>query len=288
MRAALAPAKLNLSLRVFPASADGYHPLDSVVVAVDWFDQVRMAKSESDRLEVDGGEAPSDGDNLVWKAVRLLRDLTGDETPLQMELSKRIPAGAGLGGGSSDAAAAIVAAADLLGLAAPEPATLFTIGADVPFFMSGGLARMAGRGEKLDPLDERAAFAMAIVVPPLELSTPAVYRRWDTLGEPEGPPMPSRHAPPSLRGLAPFRNDLWPAALALSPELGEWRSALESTWGTTVAMTGSGSALFGFFPTRDEAEGAVRASTVPYRARRAVVPVAHGAILDPRYTSERR
>ena len=140
---------------------------------------------------------------------------------------------------------------------------------------------------ELESLTESGDFAVAVVVPALELATADVYRRWDSLGEPSGPPIPGSNVPPGLRSLGPLQNDLWPAALDLSPEMGEWRSALESTWGTTVAMTGSGSALFGFFPTKDEADGAVQAADVPFRARRAVVPVAHGAILDHRYTSER-
>lgn len=287
MRAALAPAKLNLSLRVFSPGPDGYHPLDSIVVTVDWYDQVRIAESEADRLSVDGEESPAGRDNLVWKAIRFLRDTTGDRSKLLMELSKRIPAGAGLGGGSSDAAAAIVAAADLLGLATPDAGSLFTIGADVPYFLTGGLAHMSGRGERIEPLTSHLAVAIAVVVPTVELSTPDVFRRWDVLGEPEGPRIPGRDLPPGLRGLEPLQNDLWPAALDLSPELGDWRSELQAAWGTTVSMTGSGSALFAFFPARDEAEDAVRAIDVAFRARRAVVPVAHGAMLDPRYTSDR-
>lgn len=288
MRAALAPAKLNVSLRVFSPDSDGYHPLDSIVVTIDWYDQVRLGVADADRLAVDGEASPSGEDNLVWKAMRFLRDLSGDRTELLIELSKRIPAGAGLGGGSSDAAATIVAAVDLLGLDTPEPASLFEIGADVPFLATGGLARMTGRGERIEPMTHADEYAVAVVVPTVELSTPEVFRRWDVLGGPAGPRIPAVDLPPSLRVLEPLRNDLWPAAVDLSPELGDWRSELVGAWGTAVAMTGSGSALFGFFPTWDEAAEAVSAVTLPSRARRAALPIAHGAILDPRYTSEQR
>ncbi len=287
MRAALAPAKLNLSLRVFSPDPDGYHPLDSIVVAVDWYDQIRMARSEADRLSVDGEDAPPNEDNLVWKAIRFLRDATGNRSSLTIELSKRIPAGAGLGGGSSDAAAAAVAAVDLLDLEMPESGSLFAVGADVPFFITGGMAHMTGRGEHVEAFSGIPSFAVGIVVPPIELATPAVYGRWDALGEPEGPRMPAQGLPPQLRELGPFQNDLWPAALDLSPELGDWQEELAGAWGTAVAMTGSGSGLFGFFPALDEAEDAVRSIDLEFRARRAAIPLAHGAILDPRYTPER-
>lgn len=288
MRAALAPAKLNLSLRVTTPAADGYHPLDSLVVAVDWYDHVRIAPSETDRLDVTGEPAPDGDDNLVWKALRYLRTSSDTRRPVHIELSKRIPAGSGLGGGSSDAAATIVAAADLFGIALPAPEGLAEIGADVPFFFTGGLARMTGRGETIAPVDRTSDYALAVVVPPLELSTAAVYRQWDAMNEPEGEALPFRDVPPALRGLGPLQNDLWPAALSLAPEMGDWRSELVQAWGTAVAMSGSGSALFGFFGDSVEAQEALHAAEVPFRARRAVVPVAHGARLDPRYTPERR
>ncbi len=287
MRAALAPAKINLSLRVFSPESDGYHPLDSLVLAVDWFDHVRLDVADADGLAVDGEPAPAGDDNLVWKAVRHLRESTESRDPLTIELSKRIPSGAGLGGGSSDAAAAIVAACDLLGVASPEPASLFSIGADVPFFMTGGLGRMTGRGETVESLGTADGFAVAIVVPAVELATPSVYRRWDALGEPLGPAISDRAVPPPLRSHGPLQNDLWPAALDLAPDLGEWRSELAGTWGTDVVMTGSGSGLFAFFADLDEATEAIGAVALPARALRAAAPVSHGAIIDRRYTAER-
>lgn len=286
MRAALAPAKLNLSLRVFSPDEDGYHPLDSLVQAIDWYDHVRVDHSESDQITVEGLPAPSDRDNLAWKALEMVRQQARIDRPILMELSKRIPAAAGLGGGSSDAVAASVASAALLDTSPLTSEHLSELGSDVPFFAKGGLARMTGRGDRLERLDPAGEYAVAVVVPPIELSTPAVYRRWDALGGPTGDPLPDRAVPPRLRS-EPLQNDLWPAAIDIEPSLGDWRAELVQQWGTAVAMTGSGSALFGFFGGREEAEEALREVDQSVRARRAAVPVGHGAHLDPRYTPER-
>lgn len=266
-----APAKLNLSLLVARRDATGYHPLRSLAQTVDWCDLVRVDSGDDDRLTVDGADLPDGGDNLVWKGIEALTSRVGRRRPrLDMHLVKHIPVAAGLGGGSADAAAAIRATGEMVRASdeAMDAAAAAT-GADVPFALRGGTAWMEGRGERLTPLTGLAGFAVAVVVAAYELATPAVYRRWDEIGEPSGPEPPPRGLPPSLRELGPLRNDLTPAAQSLIPELADWARDLEDEWGRPVVMSGSGPAHFAYFADLDEAAGAVESVTVPHRGARA-------------------
>lgn len=247
-----APAKLNLSLLVRPPRDDGYHPLESLVQTVEW----------CDLLEVELGEEGRDSlvsdidDNLVERSLGELRKIVA-VPPLALILSKKIPLEAGLGGGSSDAAAALVAAADVTGLSRSSlPEVASRVGSDVPLFLAGGTLMMRGRGEEIEPLQSLDDFAVAVVVPQFGLGAAEVYQRWDDMEGPEGPPVADQLLPPSLRSGMPMRNDLLPAALDLEPRLGDFMADLGSVWGTAVSLTGSGSACFGYFATVDEAKDA--------------------------------
>ncbi|MCU1373295.1 MAG: ispE, partial [Actinomycetia bacterium] len=220
-----APAKLTLSLRVTGTRADGYHLIDAEMVSLDLADELTFA--EGDGLEVVGATGlavPADDDNLVRRALRLVGRTA------RVRLVKRIPAGAGLGGGSADAAAVLRwAGVDDVALAA-------SLGADVPFCLVGGRARVTGIGDGLEPLPP-ADRTFTLLTPPFGVSTPAVYRAWDELGGPtaDGP------------------NDLEPAALVVEPRLAEWRDRLGEATGATPVLAGSGSTWFveGAFPGGD-------------------------------------
>lgn len=261
-----APAKLNLSLLVHPPCPGGYHPLESLVQTVEW----------CDLLEVVGGEEGSDTlkteieDNLVERALAELRKIA-TVPPLAMSLSKEIPIAAGLGGGSSDAAAALVAGAEIVGmsrLSLDEAAA--RVGSDVPLFLTGGTLMMRGRGEEIEALEPLEGFAVAVVVPEFGLGTGDVYQRWDELEGPTGSAVPDGLLPPALRGGIPMRNDLLPAALDLEPRLGDFISDIASLWGSAVSLTGSGSACFGYFTTVDEAFDAAAAADDLVREGRGV------------------
>jgi 4-diphosphocytidyl-2-C-methyl-D-erythritol kinase len=220
-----APAKLTRSLRVTGLRDDGYHLIDAEMVSLDLADTLTI-DGDGDGLVVrgHGAEVPADEDNLVVRALRAL-DRTAHVT-----VDKRIPAGAGLGGGSADAAAVLRwAGVDDLDVAV-------RLGADVPFCLVGGRAHVRGIGEVLEalPFEERT---FTLLMPPLRCSTPAVYRAWDELGGPtaEGP------------------NDLEPAALHVVPELVEWRDRLGDLTGRTPVLAGSGSTWFveGAYDGRD-------------------------------------
>ncbi len=277
MSGAIANAKVNLALRVQAARSDGYHPIQGVFQSIDWSDEVDLSEADADVVEVGNDLAPEDETNLAWRAVDAVRRVSDAPAPVRVTLTKTVPAGAGLGGGSADAAAALILASRRFGVTFDDVRRLaLDLGADVPFALVGGTAIVAGVGELIAPQPDAAGFALAIVVPELILETPAVYAAWDDLDGPGGPLFPAASLPPPLRDLAPLTNDLYPAAVALAPELDDWRAELESAWGVPVAMTGSGSGLFGYFPTLGEAEDAVAAAPTQSRAARAVSPVDHG------------
>jgi 4-diphosphocytidyl-2-C-methyl-D-erythritol kinase len=271
-------AKVNLSLQVRPPDSSGLHPLRSLVHSVDWPDTVELLDADEDRFTVAGDPSvPADGSNLAVRALEAVRS-RGNRRPVALHLEKRIPAEAGLGGGSADAAAVLTLAGRRFGV--PRPALESAaprLGADVPFCLVGGAAWMEGHGEKIGTLPALSGFALAVVVPPLRLATAGVYRRWDRLGGPAGHPVSGRTVPVPLRDHVPLVNDLLPAALDVEPGLGDWIADLERRWGVPVLMSGSGPSLFGFFPTADEASGAVEAAGA-VRAGRACLPAARGVV----------
>jgi 4-diphosphocytidyl-2-C-methyl-D-erythritol kinase len=212
----LAPAKLTTSLRITGVRADGYHLIEAEMVSIDLCDELEL--SSGDGLEVVGATGlavPADDDNLVRRALRLV----GRQA--HVVLRKRIPAGGGLGGGSTDAAAVLRWAGF------DDPVAAAQLGADVPFCLQGGRARVTGVGEVLEPLPFVAA-TYTIVTPPFGCSTPAVYRAWDELGGPtaSGP------------------NDLEAAALVVEPRLARWRDRLGTATGAVPVLAGSGSSWF--------------------------------------------
>lgn len=277
MIAATANAKVNLGLHVVRLDADGFHQLAGLFQSIGWSDRVAMDTGADGITGWDGGEVPDGAHNTAWRAVAAVRRRLESNRPVSVRLDKRIPVAAGLGGGSADAAAALVLACRWLGAPPSLAAELAAdIGSDVPFCLEGGTALVTGRGEQVAPLPAVLGYAMAVVVPPVELSTAAAYRAWDDLGGPTAAPLPMAALPPGLRGHAPLGNDLYPAAVAVAPLVAEWRHELEARWRRPVALTGSGPTLFAFFVDLDEAAAAVADIPAGARAARAVVPVAEG------------
>ena len=230
----VAPAKLTVSLRVTGVRADGYHLIDAEMVSLDLADRIELRDGDGlEVVEAGSGLAVEAGDdNLVRRALALAGRCA------HVRLHKAIPAGAGLGGGSADAAAVLRWAGwtDLAGAAG--------LGADVAFCLVGGRARVRGIGELVEPL-AFVARTFTLLTPPFGCPTPAVYRRWDELGGPAGD----------------HGNDLEPAALAVEPELARWRDRLGDATGQRPRLAGSGSTWFveGAFP----GEGRRVVRTVP-------------------------
>ncbi len=251
-----APAKLNLVLRVGARAADGYHPLASLMVALAGLeDEVRIAAAPERALICPG--APAGPANLAWRAVDALEAACGRALPVQIEIVKRIPMQAGLGGGSSDAAAVLVGINALfaLGLAPTQLERVAAgLGSDVPFFVRGGTQWATGRGERLTPRPMPEDLWVVICGPVASLSTADVYRTFDELGAPR----PLDTTPPAgtwTRG-GWVTNDLWPAARALAPALDRTADQLARVGARTVLLCGSGGAIAGLWSSRAAAEDA--------------------------------
>ncbi len=210
-----APAKVTLRLSVTGRRPDGFHEIDAEMVSVDLADSLTITPADATWLGVVGGSGLTVplADNLVVRA------LAAAGCTAHVELRKRIPAGAGLGGGSSDAAAVLRWAG------VTDPAVAVGIGADVAYCLVGGRARVTGIGERVEPLPHRD-LTLTLLTPPFGVPTPAVYAAWDDLGGPRHPV-----------------NDLTPAALAVAPELARYRDALAET-GVEPILAGSGGTWF--------------------------------------------
>lgn len=274
------PAKVNLALHVTGRGGDGYHQLDSVVVFAGTGDQLSATPARDLSLAVSGPFAaglPTGEENLVLRAARALRAARGVEKGAAIRLGKNLPQEAGLGGGSSDAAATLRLLADLWDvepLASDAPEVL-ALGADVPVCLQAPRPmRMRGRGEALDPLPDLPACGLVLVNPGARLSTGEVFGR---LASRENPPLPD--PPPGPLTVTAFaewlrscRNDLQAPAEALAPPVAEALALLGRTSGVLLAtMSGSGATCVGL--TRDMAAARAAARTIQIaRPRWWVVP----------------
>lgn len=264
---ALAPAKVNLFLHVGPLDADGYHPLASLVAFADVGDRISVAPSDRLSLTVTGpfsAGLEGGGDNLVLRAVRALATAAGLPEPgLAFTLDKRLPIAAGLGGGSSDAGAALKLARDALGLSMDDKAlaeVAATVGADGPMCLYVRAAWAEGRGDLLTFEPRLPPLPAVLINPGVPSPTGAVYRGYDA-----GPPaLADRPAPPSdwslqtvLDWLAVQRNDLQPPAVSLQPAIAQALNAAADLPGVRlVRMSGSGATVFALFDTPAAAEAA--------------------------------
>jgi 4-diphosphocytidyl-2-C-methyl-D-erythritol kinase len=245
-----AAAKVNLALEVLGRRADGYHELATVMQAVDLSDRVVLEEAPTVEVRVAAGDVPRDG-NLAARAAAALRAAGGIETGVRITLDKRIPVAAGLGGGSSDAAAVLLGLNRLWRLRWPldrlaEVGT--TLGMDVPFFLHGGAAMATGRGEQVSPI-QSAALALVLVNPRFPVSTAETYARVTPAMYTDG-----ARAAEAARALATHRatqvavslyNGLEAALVGAYPEIARMKAALLAAGALGAAMSGSGPTVFG-------------------------------------------
>ncbi|HYT65419.1 MAG TPA: 4-(cytidine 5'-diphospho)-2-C-methyl-D-erythritol kinase [Vicinamibacterales bacterium] len=261
-----AHAKVNLDLRVLGVRADGYHELRTVFQTIELHDTLVCSDQPGPfTLKCKSPAVPLDASNLVWKAAAALWTALGRAGEIRdttIAIDKKIPIEAGLGGGSSDAAAALVALGRLWGGA---PITLLrevgaTIGADVPFFLSGGTALGLGRGEEIYPLVDLPPHFVVIVRPPFGVSTAEAYSWYDQdreAGLRENREFQQLPVPWPSRA-AQMINDLEPPVMRRHQEIGSLKTMLREAGAMAAAMSGSGSAIFGLFRSRSAAEKAVK------------------------------
>jgi 4-diphosphocytidyl-2-C-methyl-D-erythritol kinase len=253
---AIAPAKINLSLDVLRRRPDGFHDLETIFQEIDWCDELCFTQAETDSFRVNGPFAsgiPTDATNLVCRAVDALRaERPSSLPPLEVVLTKNVPSGAGLGGGSSDAAATLRVLAASHGLALSQEqleAIAASLGSDCAFFIRGGTAHATGRGENLEPLACKREYALLVAVPPVSISTARAFsalqardlgartdwralKKWVS-GEGD---LPSLH------------NSFERAVCGTYPLVAETLANLRALNPLGAQLSGSGSACFAIFP----------------------------------------
>ena len=250
-----ARAKINWTLDITGQRADGYHLMDMLMQPVSLSDTVTLEPSDAVTLTTGGAPLiPADERNLAYRAAMALREATGYPGGAAIHVEKRIPAGAGMGGGSADAAAVLAGLNRLWNLHLPQPELErigLTLGADVPFCLRGGLTRTTGIGEAMRPLPCTRAYELVVVQPCEELSTGAVFRAYHEMAQIQRPDTNAAEAalttgdlPLLARSLG---NVLQPVSEALRPDIHEAIEALRDCGAAAALMTGSGSAVFGVF-----------------------------------------
>ena len=273
-----APAKINLGLQVLRRRADGFHDIETVFLRIPWADHITAEHADGLSMTCSDPALPTDEGNLCMQAALRLRRAFGVEAGAALHLEKQVPYGAGLGSGSSDAAATLRLLDALWDVGASEEelhALGAEIGADVPFFLSVsvGAAHANGRGDVLTPLRASSSalyecpFPFVVIVPPVQVSTPEAYRMVE----------PRERNRPDLRA-AVLSNDLdrWRADLVNDfeapvteafPEIESARALLEEGGAGYVSLSGSGSAVFGAFASEEDARSAAEraASNKSYR-----------------------
>jgi len=253
-------AKVNLALEVLGKRGDGYHEIATVLQAVDLFDRLTMETADILSLHADDPELPTDDGNLVMRAARLLQKTAGIEKGARLRLQKRIPVAAGLGSGSSDAAATLLGLNRLWGLRWPRARLqelAVELGMDVPFFLGTGRAVARGRGERLQALPGGGGYALVLVNPRTPLSTAEVYGRvpagWHA--EPTG----TERVIEALRRrnaaalAAALTNNLERVVEPVLPVIGRMKAALLAAGALGAIMSGSGPTVFGLARSLDHA-----------------------------------
>jgi len=270
-----APAKINLFLKILNRRADGYHEIESQMQKITLFDMLHLSgQGDSISLSCPGSAVPTDRENIVFKAAEAFLRAAGITTGIRIVLEKNIPAGAGLGGGSSDAAAALLGLNTLLGTnLAPEHLMEIglRLGADVPFFIrdcSGAIA--TGIGERIHKVEPLRDFWIVLVNPGFAVSTKWVYDNFP-LTSCSNPYIlaPGRKMDGDWQGVSPelfeqLGNDLEAVSINRYPEIGDIKKELQKAGAAAVLMSGSGPTVFGLFPGREEARHCFRQFALKY------------------------
>ena len=279
-----APAKLNLGLHVLRRRADGFHDLDTVFLPIGWSDSVSAAAADGLSLTCSDPALPTDSGNLVLRAAAALQRRTGRPHGAALHLDKRVPYGAGLGSGSSDAATTLRLLDALWELGTPGGALAklaLELGSDVPFFLVGAPARAQGRGERLAPIRGadgapwRCPFWLVVAVPPAQVPTARAFGLV-TPSDADRPDLVAALLSEDLgRWRAELTNDFQAPIEAAFPGIAEARAALLAAGAGYASLSGSGSAVFGAF--EDEGPARAAAEALGATCRTWLEPPAPGA-----------
>ncbi|MDD4774918.1 MAG: 4-(cytidine 5'-diphospho)-2-C-methyl-D-erythritol kinase [Syntrophomonas sp.] len=251
-----APAKINLTLKVVGKRVDGYHELETVMQQIDLCDLVSIIRTGTKGITVrsNSGDVPDDSSNLAFKAAQLFLDKLNLQIGLRIEIDKRIPVGAGLAGGSTDAAAVLVGLNDMIESPVDMPTLMalgLQVGSDVPFCLMGGPAVARGRGEILEAMPTGPALEMVLVKPPSQLSTAQVYAdlRLEELHDPpDNGAFLEAWRKCDIMGLAAqMKNDLETVSIAKCPEISKVKQRLVELGAIHAIMSGSGPSVIGLF-----------------------------------------
>ena len=263
-------AKINLALHVLGKRDDGFHTIWTIFQTIDLFDELTFTFPEASSfrvvLEILDSNLPSDGSNLIYRACKAFDQMYPLQHEVHVKVKKRIPIESGLGGGSSNAAATLIALSRLYKW--PFDAVTLSkiasgIGADVPFFLHGGTAIGTGRGDSIEPLPDWLNFPLLVVVPGISCSTAVIYREYSdrNLLTPDAKSIKIRgvQRPESQRDYVSLvENDLERVVFELNPELDSIKKRLIDLGAIAAALTGSGSALFGLFSNTVDRDNAAK------------------------------
>ena len=256
-------------MRVLGKRDDGYHEIDTVLQTVSLHDTITFERTNDDdiRLWCDDRSLPVDKTNLVWRTAAALRERYSIRRAVKIRLEKRTPAEAGLGGGSSDAAATLIALAHLweIEVSADDLTQVAeSLGSDVPFFLHGGTARATGRGNSIEPLEDSPQVHLLVIKPNASISTAKAYRTLNraALTSSDSKPILFRSQASDFSAsndLNALHNDFEPIVFQLEPEIERAKVALLKSGAHAAMLSGSGSAVFGIFENQDAQERAIQA-----------------------------
>jgi len=255
----LSPAKINLALRIVKKRADGYHELRTILQKISLYDEIKLRLTSPQGISVttDDPTIPNDSENLAYRAAQAFIQSVNIEAGISIHIKKRIPAGAGLGGGSSNAAAVLAGLNELLGCNLTRARLKYlglTLGADVPFFIhAGNTAKAGGIGERLSAVTLEKPLWFIVIYPGFSIATAWAYRNYKILTKAVKHIRLPRSIKDSTQVLSFLTNDLEQVVLKPYPEIRKIKDDLIRVGAAGSLMSGSGSSVFGIFPDRKQA-----------------------------------
>ena len=264
----LSPAKVNLHLEVLGRRGDGYHEIQTLMQRIALFDEIEIrVGGQGIRLIAEGETIPAGSDNLLIRAAQSFCEKGKIKGGIEIRIQKRIPVGAGLGGGSSNAATVLMSLNDQFQTGWDQERLMFEgakLGADVPFFIFQKPALARGIGEKLSPVRLPEAVWYCLIIPPFRIATVWAYAAYDQLEKAEPFPMAIPDAFAAVEDLTPVLiNDLELPALSRYPQIGVMKERMNALGAKGVLMSGSGPVIFGLFSSREEAERVQKTLPLP-------------------------